>query len=135
MSESLDPLTTDEPVRDISRRGILVSMAVIAAVAAVAVFVLVGRYEGIAVVLGSILSYVNYLWLDRSTKAILAGEGLTTSGILAARYVLRFVALGGVLWLIYQIRVLPLAYVILGLSSFALAVVFQGLRNIFIKAE
>ncbi|MEP6787733.1 MAG: hypothetical protein ABJB40_04835, partial [Acidobacteriota bacterium] len=55
---------------------------------------------------------------------------IATTGILAAKYILRYAALGVVLLLIYKVDVFPVAAVILGLASFAFAVVLQGLKNI-----
>ena len=55
---------------------------------------------------------------------------MASTGLLAAKYILRYVALGAVLLLIYMTGIIPVAAVILGLSAFAFAVVFQGLKNI-----
>lgn len=131
MSEELDPLTTVSTVRDISRRSILVAMAVIAGLVTVISAIAAGRAAGIAAAIGGGLSFLNFFWLDRSTKAIFAtGEG-ASSIFAAARYLLRYAVVGGILWSIHSLKLLPIEFVIAGLSAFVLAVVFEGFKNIF----
>lgn len=83
--------------------------------------------------LGGVLAFVNYLWLRRATAGLFrrAAENSGAAWPAAAGFLLRYVALGSVLLGIYLLRFLPMEAVILGLSSFALAVVFEGLLNIF----
>ena len=92
-----------------------------------------GRF-GIGVLSGGILAFLNYLWLDRSTRGML-GEPtpMATTGILAMKYFLRYVAILGVLVLIFWTDIMPVTAVILGLSAFAFAVVAQGIKSIFSK--
>jgi hypothetical protein len=56
---------------------------------------------------------------------------MASTGILAIKYMLRYAAIGAVLLLIFLTDLLPVAAVIAGLAAFAVAVVVQGLRNIF----
>ena len=55
---------------------------------------------------------------------------IATSGILAAKYIFRYVVLGGIVFLVFLTGAIPITAVILGLSAFALAVVIQGMKNI-----
>jgi hypothetical protein len=91
------------------------------------------RFGG-GVLFGGGLSFVNYLWLDRSTRGML-GEPtpMATTGILAMKYFLRYAAILVVLVLIFWTDVLPVTAVILGLSAFAFAVVAVGMKSIFSK--
>ena len=130
MSGDLDPLTTDESTQSISHRGILIVMGAVIVVAAIAGFILGGKAFGFGVIFGGVLSFVNYFWLERSTRAMFVNAEMASTGLLAAKYILRYVALGAVLLLIYMTGIIPVAAVILGLSAFALAVVIQGLKNI-----
>jgi len=131
MGDDFDPLTTESAVRPISHKGILVSMAVVILAASVAGFAFGGRAFGIGVIFGGVLSFANYFWLDRSTRAIFSPTAVASAGILAAKYILRYAAIGSVLMLIYLTGAFPVAAVILGLASFSFAVVLQGLKNIF----
>ena len=131
MGEDFDPLTTESTVALISHRGILIAMAALILIGSVTGFVFGGTAFGIGIIFGGILSFVNYFWLERSTRFVFQDNAMATTGIMAAKYILRYVAIGAVLLLIYMTGVLPVAAVIMGLSSFAFAVVFQGTKNIF----
>ena len=131
MGEDLDPLTTESDVKPISHRGILIVMSVLIVVGAIGGFAFVGKPFGFGVIFGGILSFANYFWLERSTRAIFSPNAISSAGILAAKYILRYAAIGLVLLLVYKTGVFPVAAVILGLAAFAFAVVIQGLKNIF----
>ncbi|MFM9905967.1 MAG: ATP synthase subunit I [Pyrinomonadaceae bacterium] len=131
MSEDIDPLTIESTPTPISHRGILIVMAGVVAAGAVAGFVFGGVNFGFGVIFGGILSFANYFWLERSTRAMFDQAVLASTGLLAAKYILRYVAIGAVLLLVYVTNAFPVAAVILGLSAFAFAVVIQGLKNIF----
>lgn len=127
MGEDIEPITA---VPVISHRGILIIMAAVVVLAAICGFVFGGPTFGIGVIFGGILSFANYFWLERSTRAMFAPNAIATSGILAAKYIFRYVVLGGILFLVFLTEAMPIAAVILGLSAFALAVVLQGVKNI-----
>ena len=131
MGENFDPLTTDSGVKQISNRGILVVMAVLIVIGSIAGFAFGGKAFGFGVLFGGILAFANYFWLERSTRAIFQENAIATTGILAAKYILRYVAIALVLLAVYTTNAFPVAAVILGLSAFAFAVVIQGLKNIF----
>ncbi|MFN0140956.1 MAG: ATP synthase subunit I [Pyrinomonadaceae bacterium] len=106
-------------------------MAMVVIVGAAGGFALKGTSFGIGVLFGGVLAFVNYFWLERSTRAIFESAAINSAGWLAAKYILRYVAIGAVLLLVYMTGVLPVTAVIAGLGAFALAVVIQGLKNIF----
>lgn len=122
------PLTQTSP--EISHRGILTIMAAVIFAGSALGFGLGGPRFGSGVVFGGALAFANYFWLERSTRAIFKPHALSTPGILAAKYILRYVAIGAVLLLVNLTGALPVAAVILGLGAFAFAVVLQGLKNI-----
>lgn len=107
-------------------------MAAFVMIAAVAGFTLGSVRFGWGILVGGILAFANFLWLDRSTRVIFdnANAGIMPS-LLAVRYILRYVALGLILWLIYKTDVVPVVAVLLGLSAFAMAVVADGIYGIF----
>ena len=131
MGENLDPLITDSGVKPISHRGILVVMAAVAIAGALLGFVLQGTRFGVGILFGGVLAFINYLWLERTTRLVFENTAVSSAGWLAAKYILRYVAIGAVLLLIYLTGVLPVTAVIAGLAAFAVAVVIQGLMNIF----
>lgn len=117
----------------ITNRGILIMMTVLVVVGTIAGFVFGGSRFGVGVLIGGILSFLNYFWLDRSTKAMFAPEAITSTGIAALKYILRYVVIGAVLLLIFWTNVLPITAVVAGLAAFAIAVVIRGLQGIFTK--
>ena len=116
----------------ISHRRILFEMAGVIAVGAIAGFAFVSVKAGLGVFAGGVLAFVNYFWQKHSLKAIFdrAVDGKKTP-FLALRYILRYVVLGGALMIIYLSQTVSIFAVIFGLSSFAIAVVIEGLISIF----
>jgi hypothetical protein len=106
-------------------------MAAVVVVGAAFGFALQGPRFGIGVLFGGLLAFVNYLWLERSTRAIFENTAISSTGWLATKYILRYVALGAVLLAVYLTHVLPVIAVIGGLGAFAIAVVIWGLKDIF----
>lgn len=131
MGENIDPLIADGGVRPLSHRSILVVMALVVIAGTILGFALQGTRFGVGILFGGVLAFANYIWLDRSTRAIFDSSAVNSTGWLAAKYILRYVAIGAVLLLIYLTGVVPVTAVVAGLGAFALAVVIQGLRNIF----
>ena len=131
MSEDFDPLTTESSVTAISYKGIVLLMSVVIALGSIAGFAFGGKAFGFSVLFGGVLSFINVFWLDRSTRALFNQPAAASTGFLAAKYILRYFAIGLILLAVYLTGAFPVAGVILGLSSFAIAVVIQGMKNIF----
>lgn len=130
MGEELDPLTTGSNSAALSHGGILIMMAGLVGTGTLAGFVFGGSRFGFGVLFGGVLAFANYLWLDRSTRAIFNENVTASTGMLAVKYILRYVVLGAVLLLVYMTGAVPVAAVLLGLGAFAIAVVLTGLKNI-----
>jgi hypothetical protein len=130
MGEELDPLTTGSNSAALSHGGILIMMAGLVGTGTLAGFVFGGSRFGFGVLFGGVLAFANYLWLDRSTRAIFNENVTASTGMLAVKYILRYVVLGAVLLLVYMTDAVPVAAVLLGLGAFAIAVVLTGLKNI-----
>ncbi len=133
MSENFEPITAEpETVAPLSHRRILILMAVIAVFGGLLSFIFVSWQFGVGVLIGGILSFVNYYWLKFSLKKIFDN---VTSGekprFLAARYFFRYVTLGVVLTIVFLTKVIPVVAVILGLASFALAITAEGFVRLF----
>ena len=108
-------------------------MGLVAVASGIAGFVLVSRQFGLGVVFGGVLSFINYYWLKVSLKrlfdnAVAHGE---KPRFLALRYFARYVTLGGILTVVFLTKTVPVVAVILGLSSFALAIVIEGFIRLF----
>ena len=135
MGENSEPLTlADEPaaIQQISNRRLLIGMAaiVIAGSAVGALFASPGF--GLGVLLGGVMAFVNYAWLRRSIRSVFVEAAESgTSGSLAVKYILRYLLIGFVLTVIYVSDAVPVLAVILGMASFAFAVVLEGFIRIF----
>ena len=132
MSDSTKPVAGEsQPSATISNRRLLVEMVVITLVVSVTgLMAASGRFFA-GVLFGGALALVNFLWLDRSLAVVFkaATEGVKPR-FLAVRYILRYVVIGVVLLGIYLTDALPVVAVIIGLASFAFAVVFDGIISI-----
>ncbi|KXK00844.1 MAG: ATP synthase I [Acidobacteria bacterium OLB17] len=119
-------------VRDYSRARIFVLMAIAVAAAAFAGLIFGNARFFVGVLVGGALSYANFAWLESSAKGLFAdkAEG-RSSGLPAARFILRYLALGFVLWVIYKLNAFPIAAVLIGLSALAVAVMIDGFYRIF----
>jgi hypothetical protein len=124
-------------VRDLSdrqmpdpRKRILKIMAGVSVVGSLAAFAIGGIGAFFGFVTGSAMSLVNYLWLESSLRAMFAGRVSSKTIFAASRYVLRYVAIGGVLLVIHLSGALPIAAVISGLAVFAIAALIQGFSGV-----
>ncbi len=133
MVENSEPVAAEQPaVATLSHRRILITMAVIAVLGSIAGLIFVSGGFAAGVLIGGLLSFVNYFWLKRSLKIIfdraIAGD---KPRFLGAKYFLRYVAFGVILTIVYLTGIVPVVAIILGIASFALAVVAEGIIRIF----
>lgn len=133
MAENSEPVSAEQPaVAKLSHRRILITMAVIAVLCSIAGLIFVSGRFAAGVLIGGLLSFLNYFWLKRSLKLIfdraIAGD---KPRFLGAKYFLRYVAFGAILTIVYLTDAVPVVAVILGIASFALAVVAEGMIRIF----
>lgn len=138
MGETSEPLTTGMgSVREMSHKRILLLMTGISAAVMIAGFAAAGPKFGAGVIIGAMLAFVNYFWQRNTTRAIieLAVSGGEKPALPAARYIIRYLMLGAVLWFFYATSAVSVAAVILGLATFAFAIVLEGLIGIFSRPE
>jgi hypothetical protein len=134
MGDDPEPLTTEaEPRR--TNRGILAVMFAVVAAMAVAGAAIYGIRAAIGVVVGGLMAWLNFRWLDSSTRAIMVDPTTAKTPILAMKYVFRYVLIAAVLYAIWWADVLPVAAVIAGLGSFAIAVLIRGLKSIITSSQ
>ena len=133
MSDNSDSVTAEQSIPPISNRRILWMMGLVAAAAGLAGFVFVSRQFGLGVILGGVLSFINYYWLKVSLKRLF--DNAVAHGakprFLAVRYFARYLTLGAILTVVFLTETIPVVAVIAGLSSFALAIVIEGFVRIF----
>jgi len=132
MSDELEPVEVERSVADLSHRRILKIMALLVVAGGLAGLAAVGNRFAIGILIGGILSFVNYYWLKRSLKVIFdrakSGE---KPRLFAFGYIIRYVVFGFVILMIYLSQSIPITAVIAGLGSFAIAVVIEGFLRIF----
>ena len=134
MSEDYEQTDREQQstVQTLSHGRILFLMALVTLLGAIAGFAFVSTSFGIGVLIGGALSLANYYWLKRSLKTVFdkAASG-EPAGFLAGKYILRYMAFGAVLTIIYLTKTVPVVAVLLGLASFALAIIFEAFLRIF----
>jgi ATP synthase I chain len=133
MSDAKEPFeTVDDTVQPITHRRILSVMAICVIVGTILSFVFGSWQFGLGFLIGGILSFINYYWLKISLKKVFdSAEADEKPRISATKYMLRYVVFGGLLVLIYLTKTVPVAAVILGLASFAFAILIEAFIRIF----
>ena len=133
MSETSEPIMS-EPINDapLSHRRILLLTGLIGVLGTLISFIYAEWRFGIGLFIGGILAFVNYYWLKFSLKKVFdeAEEG-EKPRISAIRYMSRYFALALILTFISLLKLVPIVAVILGLTSFAVALVLEGFIKIF----
>lgn len=122
----------EDSFKQLSHIRILWIMGLVVVFSAVLGTVFESLYFGIGIFFGGILSFVNYYWLKHSLKSIFSvAESGIKPKLFAGSYILRYLIFALVLALIYLSKIVSITAVILGLSSFAIAVMLEGLLRIF----
>lgn len=133
MSEDSEPSIADEEtIAPLSHKRILLIMGIVTVAGGLASFIFVSSKFGAGFLLGGILSLINYYWLKKSLKGIF--DKATTGDkprFLATRYFLRYVSFGVVLTIVYLTETVPVVAVLLGLASFALAIIIEAFIRLF----
>ncbi len=135
-------MTTEEQsgIETLSHRRILTEMAAVVLVSVIVSFTFASVSFGIGVLIGGILSLANYYWLKSSLKQIfaqaLAGE---KPQLLGLKYFFRYLTFAAILAFVYFTKVVPVVAVLLGLASFAAAIMVEAairlVTGVFIKKE
>jgi hypothetical protein len=134
MSEDSEQILAEQPstVETLSHRRILLLMAVVGALGAIAGFAFISVSFGVGVFIGGILSLVNYYWIKQSLKSIF--DTALSGGkpqFLGLQYFFRYLTLGAILVFFYLTKSVPMVAVLLGLASFALAIIFEAMIRLF----
>ncbi|MDQ3131606.1 MAG: ATP synthase subunit I [Acidobacteriota bacterium] len=122
----------EETIQPLSHRRIFAVMAALIVVSVALSAVFISANFGLGVLIGGILSLVNYYWLKQSLKRIFdkAVAGVVTK-FLATRYFFRYLIFGAVLAIVYLTKTVPVEAVLLGLASFAFAIMIEAFIRLF----
>jgi hypothetical protein len=136
MGEISDPVVTEEKpgATSLSHRRILWVMTIVLIVGIAVSLIFAERNFTFGLIIGGVLAFVNYYWLKLSLKNVfdkMAAAGGEKPRFLVAQYFFRYAALGAIVGVVYFTKIVPVAAVLLGLSSIAPAVVIEGLIRIF----
>ena len=123
---------TVSTVETLSHSRILILMAVVALLGTLLGLIFVSVSFGVGVFLGGGLSLLNYYWLRRSIRTVF-DEALAGGKpqFLAVRYFLRYATFAAILAVVYLTKTVPVVAVLLGLASFALAIIFEAILRVF----
>lgn len=132
MGEDTEP-SANGTIMPLSHGRILKLMAVIGLVGGILGIALVSLSFGAGVLVGSLLAFVNYYWLKHSLKKIFAAaaESGERPRLQALRYLGRYIVIGGIVAVLYATDAVSATGLILGIGSFGIAVIFDGLIKIF----
>ena len=133
MGEDVKSLEINEDsFKQLSHIRILWIMGLVVVFGAVLGAIFESLIFGTGILLGGVLSFVNYYWLKQSLKSIFSvAESGVKPKLFAGSYILRYIIFALVLALIYLSKMVSMVAVILGLSSFAIAVMLEGVLRIF----
>ncbi len=133
MSEDSEQiLEQNDHVKELSHRRILAAMAATVILGTILSFIFGSANFGIGFLIGGILSLINYYWLKQSLRVIfenaVSGE---KPRFLATKYFIRYAAFGFVLAIVYLTKTVPVVAVLLGLASFAFAIIIEAAIRLF----
>ena len=133
MSGNSEPVIEERNVPPLSHKRIVILMAASSVLASLLGFIFVSANYGFGILIGGILSLVNFYWLGQSLKRIF--ENIAREGekpvFMGANYLLRYIVFGLVLGIVYLTEFVPIIAVLLGLASFAFALTIEGFIRIF----
>ena len=135
MSEDLDPAGDDQQLTTPPRNErLLVILAVLSIGGSIAGAAAVSARFGLAVLIGCVLAFVNYYWMQRSLKKVFGEvrEG-EKPRFLGAGYFIRYLVLGCVVAFFYVSDLLPISGILIGMAGFGFAVLVEGILRVFYK--
>ena len=117
----------EDTIVPISHARILWIMAIVLVVAIIGSLIFATWRVTTGLILGGILSFVNYYWLKFALKSVFekAIEGAKPK-FLVGKYILRYFAVGAVVVLVFLTKVISVVAVICGLLTFAAAILIES---------
>ena len=133
MSDEPDPVGEGQLLTTPPRNErILVILVVLGIGGSIAGAGFVSARFGLAVLVGCVLAFANYFWMQRSLKKIFAtaAEGRKPS-FLGAGYFIRYIVLGAVVATFYILDLLPISGLLVGMAGFGFAILVEGSIRLF----
>lgn len=133
MSGNSEPAIEERNVQTLSHKRIVILMAASSVLGCVLSFIFISANYGFGVLIGGVLSLINFYWLGKSLKRIfekIADEGEKPI-FMGASYFFRYAVFGLILAIVYLTRAVPITAVLFGLASFAFALTIEGFIRIF----
>lgn len=132
MSDNSEPDIIVEATAPLSNNRILYAMCFVVIIGTILGFIFRNWQFGSGFFFGGILSFINYYWLKASLKTIFesAAEG-ESPPISAGRYFWRYLAIATVILFVFLTKIFPVVAFVLGLVSFAFAVMIEAFLRIF----
>lgn len=146
MSETSDTNNSNESAQVISPKRILILTAFVVIAGSLLSLIFANGKFAIGFFIGGILALVNYYWLKTSLKKVFDAitpieedEQFVKPRFLGARYIFRYIFLGIILYLIWMLKLIPIVAVLVGMFSFAAAILLEAIiilfKNVFFKKE
>lgn len=131
MNDDLEPVDDGQQLTTPRNERILVILAVLSVSGSITGAVLVSAQFGLAVLIGCVLAFVNYYWMQRSLKKIFdaAAEG-EKPRFLGAGYFIRYLVLGCVVAFFYVLELLPISGILIGMAGFGFAILIEGFLRV-----
>ena len=132
MSDDLEPADGDQQLTTPPRNErILVILAFLSVGGSVAGAAFVSARFGLAILVGCVLAFVNYYWMQHSLKKIFrsAADG-GRPRFLGAGYFIRYLVLGCVIAFIYSLDLLPISGILIGMAGFGFAILIEGFLRV-----
>lgn len=132
MSENSEQGSEVQNIEPLSHKRIFILMALAVGLGSVLSLIFVSANFAVGILIGGVLSLINYYWLSRSLKSVI--EDAVAGGaphFLAGRAFIRYIAFGVVLAIVYLTKAVPMIAVLLGLASFAVAIIFEAFIRLF----
>lgn len=133
MSDEPEPVGDGQQLTTPPRNErILMILAVLSVGGSIAGAALVSARFGLSLLVGCVLAFVNYYWMQHSLRKIFstAADGKKPS-FLGAGYFIRYLVLGCVVAFFYVTELLPISGILVGMAGFGFAVLIEGFIRVF----
>lgn len=107
------------------------SMIVTVAITVLAGAMLAPWRVSAGLMLGGMLSLLNYHWLRTSIATVLNGESGRWPRVRISRYIVRYMVIGAAVFAAYKLQMVSLPATIVGLCSFVPALLVEAFRQFY----
>ncbi len=132
MHQSLDETTSFPAEDDGLQARVLRTMAIAVGVAVMTSLMLAPWRVSSGLLLGGLLSLLNYYWMSKSISAgfrVLVAQERPRISLL--QYILRYFVIGIIVLIAYKLKLVSLPATIVGLCSFVVALICEAARELY----